>query len=130
MNWYQLLTKWISEQGYQEFTVDPCIYHHKTNNNALYFHVDDLLVASNSTTFQESYLDNSKGSRCHAPDTLLGMKIEILDNCILQSQPKHILHGLEELNLSTANLQQLHCHRIYSFWRLPTLNTKNSKDLT
>ncbi|KNZ57459.1 hypothetical protein VP01_2152g8 [Puccinia sorghi] len=103
-NWYDTLTQWFEEIGYQQSTADPCLFIHKERGSYIFFHVDDLLVAGNVNHFEELFLKRFPNSTAHDPDTLLGMDISIKDNTVKLSQEKLIKKGLEMLGMTECRL--------------------------
>jgi hypothetical protein len=98
-NWYKTLTAWFQEIDYNPSVSDACLFIHKNKNSSIFFHVDDLIVVGQVEAFEELFLLHFPNSTAHAPDTLLGMNLNILSDSIELAQPALIEKGLELLNL-------------------------------
>ncbi|KNZ50419.1 hypothetical protein VP01_4438g4 [Puccinia sorghi] len=73
-------------------------------NSYIFFHVDDLLVASNVDKFEERFLNGFPNSTAHSLDTLLGMDLTIEEDTVKLSQEKLIKKGLEMLGMLECRL--------------------------
>jgi transposase InsO family protein len=98
-NWYETLTSWFQDIDYNPSVSDACLFIHKDKNSFIFFHVDDLLVVGRTEEFENLFLERFPNSTAHAPDTLLGMNLNILPDAIELSQPALIEKGLELLDL-------------------------------
>jgi hypothetical protein len=99
-NWYDTLTAWFGDIGYDPSVSDACLFIHKDKNSFIFFHVDDLIVVGRTERFEKQFLSRFPNSTAHLPDTLLGMKLRVTPAMIELSQPALIKKGLELLGLS------------------------------
>lgn len=101
-NWFETLTNWFTSIYLIQSTADPCLYLHKNKNSFIFFHVDDLAVIGDVTSFKKKFLDRFPNSSAHEPDTLLGMDLTYNDSSVKLSQKKLIEKGLEMAGILTC----------------------------
>ncbi|PLW37125.1 hypothetical protein PCASD_13942 [Puccinia coronata f. sp. avenae] len=101
-NWYDTLTSWFGDIGFNPSVSDACLFIHKAKNSFIFFHVDDLIVVGQTNQFERLFIERFPNSTAHSPDTLLGMKLNISPNLIELSQPTLIEKGLEMLSLTKS----------------------------
>jgi hypothetical protein len=101
-NWYETLTSWFQEIGFEPSVSDACLFIHKEKNSFIFFHVDDLIVVGQTEKFEEKFLNRFPNSTAHSPDTLLGMNLHVTPDSIELSQPALISKGLEMLGLTNC----------------------------
>jgi hypothetical protein len=101
-NWYETLTSWFQDIGYNPSVSDACLFIHKDKNSFIFFHVDDLVVVGRTEEFETLFLERFPNSTAHAPDTLLGMNLNVQQDSIELSQPALIEKGLELLDLQSC----------------------------
>jgi hypothetical protein len=101
-NWYETLTAWFEEIGYDPSMSDACLFIHKEKNSFIYFHVDDLIVVGQTEKFEDLFLRRFPNSTAHSPDTLLGMNLKLSSDSIELSQPALIEKGLNLLDLQNS----------------------------
>ncbi|KNZ48420.1 hypothetical protein VP01_5683g1 [Puccinia sorghi] len=81
---------------------NACLFIHKEKRSFIFFHVDDLIVVGQPDKFKKLFLARFPNSTAHAPDTLLGMTLNISDEAIELSQPSLIQKAVQ---LHTATHQ-------------------------
>ena len=102
--WYNEVSGFLKEMGFQENPVSPCVFNKMINHRqaTILLYVDDMLISHESINVVESIMDDTdnkygKGTRSQGKLVeFLGMRIERNeDGSISISMPKHIVDLLD-----------------------------------
>jgi hypothetical protein len=66
-NWFETLTGWFMEIGYNPSVSDACLFIHQDKNSFIFFHVDNLIVVGQVNQFETSFLTLFPNFTAHSP---------------------------------------------------------------
>jgi len=101
-NWYECLTNWLKEEGFQESKTDPCLYTHEEMDGNVLIYVDDTLIdlpEQHKEAFKKKLEARFKLSEYQDLDWHLGLQIQQSNKSINISQTSYIERVCEMFNI-------------------------------
>ena len=113
--WNNLLSEFLSNQGYHRSLADPCLYtkHIGKNKILILVWVDDLIIAASNSKLM-SDIKSSLSDAFSVKDLgvlnyFLGINFQVNDDNIIMSQTKYVSKMLDKFDMSECKPKSMPC---------------------